>query len=175
MRERPYRCNACGKLYAQRQGVNRHYREKHDVNSCLYCGANWLRPYQYRDHLEKQHPGIDPDLVLGKLAGSRRKTTVIGREQLPEIDPDLVLDKAAGSHRKATVIGGEQPPAIKHGLRITQDVVKGPAGRIDDCIVENVLDTAGDCATGTVHRPPPVKTGIELTRAKSSSGLAALS
>ncbi|KAI0265258.1 hypothetical protein BGY98DRAFT_1181593 [Russula aff. rugulosa BPL654] len=34
----------------------------------------------YRDHIEKEHPGVNPDLVLGKAAGSRRKATV-GREQ----------------------------------------------------------------------------------------------
>lgn len=83
--ERPYLCKACGERYAQPQGVNRHYRAKHDPSSCNYCGANWSRPYQYRDHIEKRHPDIDPDLVLGKVAGSRRKATVIGREQPPAI------------------------------------------------------------------------------------------
>ena len=78
--ERPYSCEACGERYTQPQGVNRHYRAKHDPSSCIYCGAEWSRPYQYRDHIEKEHPGVNPDLVLGKAAGSRRKATV-GREQ----------------------------------------------------------------------------------------------
>lgn len=79
--ERPYLCSACGKRYAQPQGVNRHYRARHDPSSCIYCGAKWSRPYQYRDHIEKQHPNVDPDMVLGKAAGSRRKPTVIERVQ----------------------------------------------------------------------------------------------
>ncbi len=79
--ERPYLCNTCGERYAQRQGVNRHFRAKHNPSSCVYCGVKWSRPYQYRNHIEKQHPNIDPDLVLGKASSSRRKATVIGREQ----------------------------------------------------------------------------------------------
>jgi hypothetical protein len=86
--ERPYLCKACGERYAQPQGLNRHYRAKHAPSSCIYCGAKWSRPYQYRDHIEKQHPYVDPDLVLGKAAGSRRKATVIGREQPPAIKHD---------------------------------------------------------------------------------------
>jgi hypothetical protein len=73
-------CEACGERYAQQQGLNRHYREKHNPSSCIYCGASWSRPYQYRDHIEKQHPDVDPDLVLGKAAGSRRRSTVFGRK-----------------------------------------------------------------------------------------------
>ena len=86
--ERPYLCNACGERYAQPQGVNRHYRAKHDPSSCIYCGAKWSRPYQYRDHIEKQHPDVDPDLVLGKAAGSRRKAAALGRDQPPAIKHD---------------------------------------------------------------------------------------
>jgi hypothetical protein len=86
--ERPYLCKACGERYAQPQGLNRHYRAKHDPSSCIYCGAKWSRPYQYRGHIEKQHPDVDPDLVLGKAASSRRKATVSGREQPPAIKHD---------------------------------------------------------------------------------------
>ena len=80
--KRTYSCEACGERYAQPQGVNRHYRAKHDPSSCIYCGAVWSRPYQYRDHIEKEHPGVDPDVVLGKTAGSRRRATA-GRDQQP--------------------------------------------------------------------------------------------
>jgi hypothetical protein len=86
--ERPYLCKACGERYAQPQGLNRHYRARHDPSSCIYCGVKWSRPYQYRGHIEKQHPDVDPDLVLGKAAGSRRKATIIGREQPPAIKYD---------------------------------------------------------------------------------------
>jgi hypothetical protein len=79
--ERPYSCEVCGERFAQPQGVKRHYRAKHDPSSCIYCGAKWSRPYLYRDHIEKHHPGVDPDQVLGKAAGSRRKATVIASEE----------------------------------------------------------------------------------------------
>ena len=85
--KRPYICQTCGKRYAQPGGVMRHYRAMHDPSSCTYCGARWSRPYQYRDHLEKHHRDVDPDLVLGKPPGSRRRAKVIGlgrgRPQLP--------------------------------------------------------------------------------------------
>ena len=97
--ERPYLCNACGKGYAQPQGVTRHYRAKHDPSSCTYCGAKWSRRYLYRDHISKEHPDIDPDLVLGKAPESRCKATAIGRKH---------------------------PSAIKHDRR-TQDVSLRPS------------------------------------------------
>ena len=86
--ERPYLCNVCGEGFAQPQGVNRHHRAKHDPSSCIYCGAIWSRPYQYRDHIEKQHPEVDPNLILGKAAGSRCKAPVIGRDQPPAVKQD---------------------------------------------------------------------------------------
>ena len=86
--ERPYLCNACGKGYAQPQGVTRHYRAKHDPSSCTFCGAKWSRRYLYKDHISKEHPDIDPDLVLGKAPGSRCKATTIGREHLFAIKHD---------------------------------------------------------------------------------------
>ncbi len=73
--KRPYACDICGESYKQPQGVMRHYRAKHEPNSCMYCDAKWSRPYQYRDHLKKHHHDVDPDLVLGKPPGSRRRTT----------------------------------------------------------------------------------------------------
>src|SRR6266852_2318449 len=75
--KRPYVCHTCGKRYARPGSVMRHYRAKHNPNSCTYCGARWSRPYQYRDHLEKHHRNVDPDLVLGKPLGSRRRVKVI--------------------------------------------------------------------------------------------------
>ncbi|KAF8496827.1 hypothetical protein F5888DRAFT_368213 [Russula emetica] len=90
--KRPYICHhdTCGKTYAQPGGVMRHYRAKHNPNSCTYCGARWSRPYQYRDHLEKHHRDIDPDLVLGKIAGSRRRAKVIGRGRPQNVSPHVV-------------------------------------------------------------------------------------
>jgi hypothetical protein len=93
MRESPKRsfsnfsCDTCGKTFAQPQGVTRHYREKHNPSLCIYCDVGWSRPYQYKDHLEKHHPGVDPVTVLGKTAGSRRRTSIIARHPPPPPPP----------------------------------------------------------------------------------------
>lgn len=47
----------------------------------MYCDAEWGRPYEYRDHLERYHPDVDPDLILGKAAGSRRKSACFARHR----------------------------------------------------------------------------------------------
>jgi hypothetical protein len=80
--ELPYSCDACGERYSQLQGVSRHRRRAHNnPHSCLRCSFKWSRPYQYRDHLKKHHPDVDRDYVLGKPAGSRRRSTIIGRDR----------------------------------------------------------------------------------------------
>jgi hypothetical protein len=67
-----YSCDTCGEQYSQPQGVSRHRRRAHNPHACLCCEFKWSRPYQYRDHLEKHHPHVDCDYILGKRAGSRR-------------------------------------------------------------------------------------------------------
>ncbi|KAI0265259.1 hypothetical protein BGY98DRAFT_1191886 [Russula aff. rugulosa BPL654] len=86
-----FSCNDCGAKYVQQQGLNRHRREKHKPNLCMYCGAKWGRPYEFRDHLEKHHPDVDRDMALGKPAGSRRRSAIFVRRpsqqvSLPTID-----------------------------------------------------------------------------------------
>ncbi len=87
---RPYKCDTCGRRYAQRQGLMRHYRAKHNPNSCMYCDAKWSRPYQYLYHLEEHHRDVDPDQVLGKRPVSRRKVTVIRRGQPHAVSPPVI-------------------------------------------------------------------------------------
>ena len=82
-----FSCDDCGAKYAQPQGVYRHYRAKHNPRSCAYCGDEWSRPYQYRDHLEKHHPDVDPDMVLGKAAESRRRTAFFARHRSQQYSP----------------------------------------------------------------------------------------
>jgi hypothetical protein len=53
----------------------------------------WTRPNLYRTHLENRHPNVNPDEVLGKPAGSRRRSMIVGRDlpqhfPLPAIEPD---------------------------------------------------------------------------------------
>ena len=98
--KRPYSCDICRKRYSQPQGLSRHHQEEHNPHSCLYCGFKWSRPYQYRSHLERQHLDVNPDDVLGKPAGSRRKSTIIGRN-LPQhfFSPAIDLDRQSQTQR----------------------------------------------------------------------------
>ena len=75
-----YPCNICGKRYSQPQGVTRHHREKHEVRLCVHCEVyEWARPYRLRQHIEKRHPGVDPEAALEEATGTRRKATMITR------------------------------------------------------------------------------------------------
>jgi hypothetical protein len=156
--ERPYLCKACGERYAQPQGVNRHYRAKHDPSSCIYCGAQWSRPYQYRDHIEKQHPDVDPDLVLGKAAGSRRKATVIGRERPSAIKHDRRI-QAVSLYPPLT------PPAPAAAKAI--HVPSAFSSTVEDAQpVNDVVDH--------ISRLPPPRPGGSTTPDCSSHAVAAL-
>ena len=104
--ERPYICHTCGKRYAQPGGVMRHYRAKHNPNSCMFCGASWSRPYQYRNHLEMHHCDVDPDLVLGKPAGSRRRAKVTGRGLTQKVSPLVV------QHDRQSQAAPRRPPPM---------------------------------------------------------------
>lgn len=72
-------------MYAQKQGLNRHRLEKHNPSLCKYCGAKWGRPYEYRDHLEKNHPHVDRDMELGKPVGSRRRSAIFVQQRSPQV------------------------------------------------------------------------------------------
>ena len=80
-----FSCDDCGAKYVQQQGLNRHHREKHQPSLCMFCDAEWGRPYEYREHLEKHHPDIDPDMVLGKVAGSRRWSACFARHRPQQV------------------------------------------------------------------------------------------
>jgi hypothetical protein len=83
--ERRYFCD-CGRHYSQPQGVLRHRRAAHNIpHSCfsLRCEFKWTRPCEYRTHLEKRHPKVNPAKVLGKPAGDRCRSTIVGRDLAP--------------------------------------------------------------------------------------------
>lgn len=64
---RHYLCNICGKGYSQRQGLTRHHRDKHEASLCIYCHEFKLgRPFlrQLQEHLERQHPDVDPNAAI---------------------------------------------------------------------------------------------------------------
>lgn len=56
-----YSCPAsgCKSIFVQRQGLNRHYRDKHQPelrNVCPFCGVfKWSRKYLFTRHLERDH------------------------------------------------------------------------------------------------------------------------
>ncbi|KAH9032162.1 hypothetical protein EDB85DRAFT_1274916 [Lactarius pseudohatsudake] len=58
-----YRCDiqGCTSAFAQRQGLNRHTKDKHSsLKPCLYCSDfEWSegRSYLFKKHLKKMHPG----------------------------------------------------------------------------------------------------------------------
>jgi hypothetical protein len=75
-------CDDCDAKYVQLQGLNRHRQEKHERDEpslCIRCDAKCGRPYEYRAHLEKHNPDVDSDIILGKAAGSRRRTAYFAR------------------------------------------------------------------------------------------------
>jgi hypothetical protein len=80
-------CSTCKLDYAQPQGLTRHQCEKHKARLCIYCREfAWGRPYLFREHLVKRHPGIDPDAAIGEAARARRSATIRrGRPPLPQV------------------------------------------------------------------------------------------
>ena len=81
-------CSKCHASYAQRQGAWRHIRRVHNPKSCfnLSCEFKWARPYEYRSHLKTRHPGVDPNLILGKAPDSRGRA-IISTEYVPQQPP----------------------------------------------------------------------------------------
>jgi hypothetical protein len=74
---RRYLCNICGNDYAQPQGVTRHQREMHGASLCMYCHEfKWGRLYLLRDHLEIQHPDVDPDAVVEVIKRNGCRATI---------------------------------------------------------------------------------------------------
>ena len=106
--KRPFRCDTCGKGFKQTQGRNRHYREKHDPDLCVLCDVEWGRPYQYRDHLETHHPGVDPDMIIGKTDGSRRRVASFAR-RAPQ---QKVLPSAIEHYGRGHSDIGSYPPIL---------------------------------------------------------------
>ena len=84
--EGPYSCDLCGKRYAQQQNVSRHQKKEHNKPySCIVpgCEYKWNRPDELRVHLISFHRDIDPDKVIGKPAGARHRSKIMGRDIPP--------------------------------------------------------------------------------------------
>ncbi len=112
--KRRFMCKECPKSYAQQQGLNRHYGKKHNPNLCKCCKFEWIRPYEYRAHLEKCHPDENPDEVLGKPAKSHRRTAAfVGRRPQHDLPPISGYDGQGHSENRP------YPPAVAESSTIT--------------------------------------------------------
>jgi len=76
-----------GPCSSSTQGLSRHQYEKHKARLCIYCREfAWGRPYLFRKHLVKRHPGIDPDAAIDEAARTRRGVTIRRRyPPLPQV------------------------------------------------------------------------------------------
>jgi hypothetical protein len=85
-------CSICLTSYIQPQGLGRHIRTVHNPNLCFRCEFRWGRPYEYLNHLRKKHPDVDPDVILGKAPGSRRRASILTEyfPQQPPLSPPAV-------------------------------------------------------------------------------------
>ncbi|KAH9961140.1 hypothetical protein BGW80DRAFT_1463973 [Lactifluus volemus] len=81
----PYSCKACGKMYAQSQGLSRHRRETHGPKRlCAFCGAfKWRRRYMLKRHLKSEHPDLDADEALEEATRACPVVTVSSRCPTP--------------------------------------------------------------------------------------------
>ncbi len=84
--EGQYPCDICGKRFAQRQGVSRHYRAAHGhPNMCSYCDFKWSRPYLYKAHLKTKHRDVVSDTAQEEATSTRHRAadTSISPQQQP--------------------------------------------------------------------------------------------
>ena len=87
-----YSCGVCKLDYKQPQGLKRHQREKHNSILCPYCCEfAWGRPYLFREHLVKQHPGIDPIVAIIEATRTRQIPTI--RRYLPQEQASIPADE----------------------------------------------------------------------------------
>ncbi|KAI9432545.1 hypothetical protein H4582DRAFT_1098998 [Lactarius indigo] len=60
MAKKQYQCSSCRAIFAQRQGLSRHRKDKHEPkNRCGFCTVfTWSkgRHYNYQRHLREEHP-----------------------------------------------------------------------------------------------------------------------
>lgn len=112
-----YSCSICKLDYAQPQGLTRHQCEKHKARLCIYCREfTWGRPYLFRKHLVKRHPGIDPDAAIDEAPRIRRSATrpKIGRgyPPLPQVlIPTPECDSWGGAESQSHVSQLTSSPA----------------------------------------------------------------
>jgi len=87
-----FQCTLCPKPFAQKQGLMRHYREKHQPGlKCSHtdCNYEWIRSRrsEYRKHLTKKHRLEDDEIdeILGRPR--RRRGRVVESDLRPHSSP----------------------------------------------------------------------------------------
>ena len=98
---------------------------------CLYCDFKSSRRYEYKAHLKKHHPDVDP-VVLGQANSTRKLCMYCDvewnrsyqykehlREHHPNVDPDavLVLGEVPGSQRRDKIIARRKAPVSRYLAR----------------------------------------------------------
>ncbi|KAH8976774.1 hypothetical protein EDB92DRAFT_1108538 [Lactarius akahatsu] len=78
-----YECSFCNLKFAQRQGLKRHKKDKHEPKQgCSFCAQfTWSqgRRYVYRRHLQEEHPGVVLPSLDAALVARRRSVNLEGR------------------------------------------------------------------------------------------------
>jgi hypothetical protein len=66
------------------------------------CEFEWTRPDEFRAHLNDCHHDVDPDKVLGKPAGARRRSKIMGRDIPPPTIESVRRTQAEPQQRSMT-------------------------------------------------------------------------
>ncbi|KAH9031445.1 hypothetical protein EDB83DRAFT_2652476 [Lactarius deliciosus] len=78
-----YECSSCKLKFAQRQGLKRHNKDKHEPKQgCSFCAQfTWSqgRRYVYRRHLQKEHPDVVLPSLNAALVARRRSVDLEGQ------------------------------------------------------------------------------------------------
>lgn len=111
---------------------------------CLHCDFKWSRPYQYRIHLKKRHPDVDPDGVLGKSAESRRRSAIIGRD-LP-LPPPIEPGRQSRAESRSPTLPRVPPPSVPNVTHDFQPAVTSVAydHHPEQAELANTMPTHGD-------------------------------
>lgn len=172
-----YSCSICNLDYTQSQGLARHEREKHRARLCIYCREfAWGRPYLFRKHLVKRHPGIDPDAAIDKAARTRRGVTIERRfPPLPQVpiptpkcdswgrpESQSCLSQLASSPVRPSAVTGLSPVFLPEMTYDSQSESTEPANkemhRQEDAFSSELLNANDECA-GSAASPPRAPTG----------------
>ncbi|KAI9436330.1 hypothetical protein H4582DRAFT_469212 [Lactarius indigo] len=82
MAKKQYQCSSCWVIFAQRQGLSRHRKDKHEPkNQCGFCTVfTWSkgRHYNYQRHLREKHPEAVQSLSVSATPTTRRRGVNVG-------------------------------------------------------------------------------------------------